>query len=329
MTGFTPTPGTTTAATSAGDDDVVIPFRTVRSAMSGRIVRLATAVDDVLTRHQYPEPVSRILGEALALAALLGSQLKFDGRLIVQTKSDGPVGFLVVNYDTAGTLRGYASFDKARLETPPAGSKSWTSGQLLGHGHLAMTIDQGADMDRYQGLVAMSGGTLTAAALEYFRASEQLPTYMRLAVARHFANGAWHWRAGGLMVQNVSPEGGKDAAPPVDDAGNEGLLGAGDDHWCRVELLASTVEDHELLDPMLSPDRLLYRLFHEEGVRTSDPAHLRMACRCSRDAVGAFLQNFGPDKLADMKDPDGSVTVTCEFCATPYRFTDADLGGRD
>lgn len=311
------------AAAQQSSDDVVIPFRTELSGISGRIVRLAATVDEALTRHDYPEPVSAILGEAMALAALLGSQLKFDGRLIVQTRSDGPLGFLVVNYETGGNMRGYASFDADRLAALDL--KNVTAGDLLGRGHLAMTIDQGHDMDRYQGIVQMTGGTLSEAAHEYFRASEQLPTFIRLSVARHFTGGGWHWRAGGIMVQHVTPEGGRDAPRPVDDAGNEGLAGETDDNWRRVHLLAATVEDHELIDPLLSAERLLYRLFHEEGVRAAPAKPLRMACRCSRESVGVFLQSFGSFELADMKNADGSVTVTCEFCATPYRFTQADL----
>jgi molecular chaperone Hsp33 len=135
----------------------------------------------------------------------------------------------------------------------------------------------------------------------------------------------WRWRAGGLMVQHLTAEGGE-AIPERDDGEESGwVLGADDDHWNRVEMLARTVEDHELLDPLLSPERLLYRLFHEEGVRAGEPTPLAMRCRCSRDTVGLFLKNFGSAELADMRDPDGSVTVTCEFCATPYRFTADDL----
>ena len=202
-------------------DDVVLPFQTVQSGVTGRLVRLGSVVDTVLNRHDYPQPVGEALGQALALGALLGTALKFDGRLIIQTKSDGPLGFLVVNYETPdsgthGQVRGYASFDAERLAAGMAGSAPGQQAALLGHGHLAMTIDPGGDMDRYQGIVALEGTSLTGAALNYFRQSEQLPTYLRLAVARHFvagANGApgsWAWRAGGLMIQYLSRTGGKE-----------------------------------------------------------------------------------------------------------------------
>jgi molecular chaperone Hsp33 len=312
---------------SAADpsDDVVLGFQTVRSGVSGRIVRLGASVDSILTRHNYPDAVRKVLGEALALTAMLGSQLKFEGKLILQTKTDGPLGFMVVNYETSGTFRGYASYDGELVAALTAAGPILDDGALLGTGHLAMTIDPGGDMDRYQGIVAIDGGTLSEAALEYFRRSEQLPTFIRLSVARHFSSGVWRWRAGGLMVQHLTAEGGE-AIPERDDGTDGGwVLGADDENWRRVEILARTVEDHELLDPLLTPERLLYRLFHEEGVKVA-PAHpVAMRCRCSREHVGLFLRSFGAAELADMREPDGAVMVTCEFCATPYRFTDADL----
>ena len=304
-------------------DDSVISFQTVASGISGRVVRLGPAVDEILSRHDYPEPVSKILAQALALTAMLGSQLKFDGKLILQTKSDGPLGFIVVNYQTAGTIRGYASFNAGRLQAPTDAGAA-TEPAILGKGHLAMTIDPGGDMERYQGIVALDNCALAQAALEYFRQSEQLPTFIRLSVARHFAGGVWRWRAGGLMVQHLTAQGGHHTPEPEDNA--EWVLGSDDENWRRVEILASTVEDHELLDPTLTPERLLYRLFHEEGVAVSSQQPIAMRCGCSRDAVGNFLKGFGPSQLSDMRDPDGAVTVTCEFCTTPYRFTDEQLG---
>ena len=353
----------TTSPPTPTADDSVISFQTVASGISGRVVRLGPAVDDILSSHDYPEPVSKILAQALALTAMLGAQFKFDGKLILQTKSDGPLGFIVVNYQTAGTIRGYASFNAERLQAlEDAGAA--TEAAILGFGHLAMTIDPGGDMERYQGIVALDNCTLAQAALEYFRQSEQLPTFIRLSVARHFAHGVWRWRAGGLMVQHLTAQGGHTTPEPDDNpdwvaepdrsrsepyannedvnqsrkqrpgtraidelalSDDERVLGNDDENWRRVEILASTVEDHELLDPTLTPERLLYRLFHEEGVAVSAEQLIAMRCGCSRDAVGNFLKSFGAAQLADMRDPDGAVTVTCEFCTTPYRFTDEEL----
>lgn len=310
-------------------DDFVLPFNTVRSAMMGRIVRLGSVANTILSRHDYPLPVSELLGQALALTAMLGASLKFDGNLTVQSHTDGPVGLFVANYESPGLLRAYASFDAARIAAHEAAEGSAGTDDLIGHGHLALTIDPGGRMDRYQGIVAVDGGGLAAAAHGYFRQSEQLPTFVRLAVARHRipategAPDGWQWRAGGLIVQHVSPVGGK---PPVEDEAGNALIGEEDDDWRRVEMLASTVEDHELLDPLLSPERLLYRLFHEEGVRVVPGTPLDVFCRCSRERVASFLQTFEGDDISDLRDEEGNIVVTCEFCNTAYRF-DQDRQG--
>lgn len=307
--------------------DIVLPFQTEASRVSGRLVRLADTVDAVLKRHAYPDPVSEALGQMLALAALLGTALKFEGRLTLQTKSDGPLGFMVADFSTPGFVRGYASFDAERYAAL-ASAGAVTQGDLVGRGHLAMTIDPGGDMQRYQGIVALEHATLTDAALAYFRQSEQLPTFLRLAVAREAAGGGkdgWQWRSGGLLLQHVSPVGGRTSEQQV-AAEERGLLhGEDDEDWRRVEILAATVEDHELVDPQLAPERLLYRLFHEEGVRVAPAQPIGEYCTCSRERVHAMLASFGPEQLADMKEADGTIAVTCEFCSKRYPFRDEDL----
>lgn len=308
-------------------DDIVIAFQTVQSSARGRIVRLGASADEVLTSHAYPEPVSRVLGEALALAAMLGSELKFDGKLILQTNTDGPLRVLVVNYLTSGSFRGYASFDAEAVEAlqRAAGPDGVKPSDLIGNGYLALTIDPGEKMERYQGIVQIEGTSLSEAAREYFRASEQIASFIKLSVARVYAAGQWRWRAGGLMVQHLTAEGGY-AVPDRDDGRDTGWENTPDDeHWRRVETLARTVEDHELTDPLLSPQRLLYRLFHEEGVRAAPAQRVEARCGCSREHVGVFIRRFKPDELADLRDPDGAVTVTCEFCGTPYKFAADEL----
>jgi molecular chaperone Hsp33 len=244
--------------------------------------------------------------------------LKFAGKLIVQTKTDGILDFLVVNYEAPGRVRGYVRYDKARFAAS-ADEGALDQGALLGRGHLAITIDPGEEMERYQGIVELTGEGLTEAALSYFQRSEQLPSFIRLAVARHYQAGEWHWRAGGLMIQNLATAGGRPGARLADPAD------ADDDAWERTRILAATVEDHELLDPTLEPDRLLYRLFHEEGVRALPRTRVEAYCRCSRERVEAFLKSFGAADLADMREPDGSISVTCEFCAATYRFAPGDI----
>ena len=271
------------------DDDLVLPFRTVKSDVVGRVIRLGSVIDTVLSRHAYPEPVSHALGEALALTAMLGSALKVQARLILQTKTDGPLDFLVADFVAPGKVRGYASFDKTDSSLAEAKGRG-DQGALLGKGHMAMTIDPGNEKDRYQGIVPLEGEPLVNAAHTYFRQSEQLP------------------REGGKR--------GGAAASEDDD----------EENWNRARHLAATVEDHELLDPMLSPERLLYRLFHEEGVKVTPATVLAAECRCSRERIHGYLQRFGADELEDMREPDGGVTVTCEFCSRKYRFSSGDIG---
>lgn len=310
-------------------DDLVLPFRTVRSDVIGRVVRLGPAVDNILSRHAYPEPVSHALGEALALTAMLGTALKAQSKLILQTKSDGPLDFLVTDFVAPGKLRGYASFDKADAALAQTKGRG-DQGALLGEGHVAMTIDPGGDSNSYQGIVALENQSLVQAADTYFRQSEQIPTFIRLAVARHYGTAGeetgWRWRAGGLLIQQLPREGGKRPDPDQGgEAHDAGLEGDDEENWNRARHLAATVEDHELLDPLLTPEQLLYRLFHEEGVRVTPATALAAECRCSRERIHGYLRRFGAEELADMREPDGGVTVTCEFCSRQYRFSQGEF----
>lgn len=302
-------------------DDIVLPFRTMRSGVTGRLVRLGAVSDLIISRHDLSNAAAQIVGEALALTAMLGTALKFDGRLTLQTSSDGPLGLLVVDFETPGGLRAYARNDTARDGASDAGAATHA---LLGSGHLALTIDPGGDMDRYQGVVPLEPGrSLADAARTYFSQSEQLPTFLRLAAARVFTaggdgqGGAWSWRAGGIMMQNLATEGGRGGAPAKQDEE--------DDDWRRHELLAATVEDHELLDPTLTPEELLYRLFHEEGVRVDPAAPIAATCRCSRERVASFLKTFDRDGIREMTDANGDLVVTCEYCRTAYVFQPSDF----
>ena len=301
-------------------EDAVLPFQIESSGAMGRLVRMGPALTQILAQHDYPEPVSALLGEALTLTAILGAALKTDGKFILQTRSDGPVGFLVAQYAAPGSLRGYASFDAEAVAA--LGTSGQDKSGLLGKGHLAMTIDPGPDMERYQGVVPLEGGNLSAAADVYFRQSVQLPTFIKIAVARQYEGAkadspaGWSWRAGGLMVQKLSQEGGH-------AGGGNGHTE--DEDWTRAQLLAATVEDHELVDPGLAPERLLYRLFHEEQVRAFRKVPLAAFCQCSRERVGEMLANFSPAELADMAQEDGRIRVTCEFCNTHYDFAARDF----
>lgn len=318
------TPTQAKAAILSVGDDSVLPFQTDDPGIKGRMVRLGSCIDTILKRHAYPDSVSEILAEAVALTAMLGVSVPAEGKLSLQLRSDGPVRFIFVDLEAGGLMRATASFDTACVEEAGKSGKVPASAPLLGTGHLAFTVEPGEGLEGSQGIVALDGGTLTQAAQSYFRQSEQLPTYLRLAVAKHYVPGApdagpvWSWRAGGLIVQHLQQ--------PLDDAGapDDGATPGADD-WNRVRMLAETVEDHELLDPALAADHLAYRLFHDEGVRVFAPRSLAVHCRCSRDRVEAFLKSFGREQLADMHEADGNIAVTCEFCSTTYRFDPAGL----
>lgn len=317
------------AATSA--DDTILPFEVAALDLRGRVVRLGPAVDDILRRHNYPAPVAKLLGEAIVLTVLLGSVLKFEGRFILQTKSDGPVRMLVVDYTTPGKVRALASFDKDRIAAAIAEGKM-DPGALLGRGHLAMTVDQGADTSRYQGLVALEGNDLEHAAHEYFLRSEQIPTRVRLAVGEELsasADGTRHrWRAGGILLQFL-PKAPERARLPDLDPGDapEGTiphLVPEDDAWVEGRSLVATVEDVELLDPAVSVERLVYRLFHERGVRVFRSRTLAAQCSCSRPGVANMLKSFSQDDRDQMVE-NGKITVTCEFCSSTYVFEPAEV----
>ncbi len=316
-------------------DDTILPFAVKALDLRGRIVRLGSAVDTVLTRHDYPAPVAKLLGEAIVLTVMLGSALKFEGRFILQTQSDGPVRMLVVDFTTPGKVRACARFDAARVEAAIAANAA-EPGKLLGRGHLAMTIDQGPDMSRYQGLVPLDGGGLEDAAHEYFARSEQIPTRVRLAVAEEFRagpNGAErNWRAGGMLLQFLpgSIERARQADLDPGDAppGTEPHTVAEDEAWVEGRSLIATVDDIELIDPALSSERLAYRLFHERGVRVFRPAPVEAHCSCSRDSVEAMLRSFPQTDRDDMVE-DGKITVTCEFCSSTYVFQPDEIVSAD
>ena len=300
-------------------DDLILPFQADQADVVGRLVKLGPVVDTILSRHDYPEPVSKLLGEAVALTALLGAALKFEGKFILQASTDGPVDLLVADYQVPGQLRGYARFSAERVA---AVSGNGDLPHLLGQGHFAMTIDRGTESERYQGVVPLEGESLTEAADTYFRQSEQLPTFIRLAVAKHYRPGqargrSWTWRAGGLLVQKLTREGGHGPGGGFDE-----------EDWLRARAFAETVEDHELLDPLLLPDRLLYRLFHEEQVRAYRAISLETYCSCSRERVEELLRRFTSEDLKDMV-VDGEVWVTCEFCNSRYRFDPASFTKSD
>ena len=309
-----------------GADDAVLPYRVEALDVRGRVVRLGAVLDAIAARHAYPEPVEHLLAEAVTLAALMGAALKGEGRFQLQVKGDGPVSILVVDFDAPDGLRAYAGFDAERLA---AVGRRHDSGALLGHGHLAFTVEQGALASRYQGIVALDGQGLVEAASHYFRQSEQIPTQLRVAVGQAFAGGgARRWRAGGLLAQFLpaAPERmrQRDMDPGDAPAGHQPEPFSEDEAWTEAQALVATIEPVELVDPDLGADRLLYRLFHERGVAVSDPVRLIDRCRCSETRIRETLAQFPAGEIADLREADGLVGVTCEFCGRSYRLAVPD-----
>jgi len=322
------------APSATPTDDIVTPFEVATLDLRGRVVRLGPTIDRILSAHAYPQPVAKLLGEAVVLTIMLGSALKIDGRFILQTQTDGPVRMLVVDFTAPDKVRACARFDKDRVAAAIAEGKA-NGGALLGKGHLAMTIDQGPDMNRYQGLVGLDGSSLEDAAHEYFHRSEQIPTRVRLAVAEELRagqGGASHrWRAGGILLQFLpkAPERARVADLDPGDApeGTAPHVVEEDEAWVEGRALVSTVEDVELIDPELSSERLVYRLFHEPGVRVFRGSELRAECSCSRENVEAMLKSFSQDDRDHMVE-DGKISVTCEFCSANYVFAPGDVDAK-
>jgi molecular chaperone Hsp33 len=318
------------AADPAAKDDTVLPFQVEALDVRGRAVRLGPLLDAILHRHAYPAAVSRLLGEAVVLTALLGSSLKFEGRFQLQTRTDGAVDMLVVDFTAPSQIRGYARFDEAKLR---ATTSAASTAQLLGNGHLGLTIDQGPQMQRYQGLVPLEGQGLEEAAHQYFLRSEQIPTRVRLAVAEEMSveEGAkvMRWRAGGVVVQFL-PQSTERQRQAEFDPGDAPAPSTGehfveDESWVEARALAETIEDHELVDPALSAEGLLYRLFHERGVRVFEPTSLVERCRCSSERIREMLKRFSPEEKQAMVGDDGQIGVTCEFCSTRYHIPPGEV----
>lgn len=287
--------------------DQVQPFLIESSGIRGRLLRLEGVCDRILARHAYPEPVARLLAEMLALCGALASLIKYDGVFTLQASGDGPLRMMVVDVTSAGEMRGYAGFDQARIDALMAkGGAQPTVPQLFGKGYLAFTVDQGSYSERYQGIVALDGATLAECLQHYFMQSEQLQSGIVLAAGRRGP----HWVSAALVLQRLPEE----AVHAIED----------EDDWRRAMVLQASCTEDELLDDRLSFHDLLYRLFHEEGVRVFDARPLTDGCRCSREKLEKVLRTMPRAEIEDLK-VDDAVEVTCEFCTTRYRFDDGDL----
>ena len=306
--------------------DFILPFDIAKAGVRGRLVRLDLASTRALSAHALPEAASRIAGEMLALSAILGTALKLDGRLTIQTKSDGPLDLVTADYYGADSdsvsagdgkergVRGFARLHQPRfLELENTGFTD-----LAGAGSLAITIEPRRGGRTYKGIVALSPDGIAASAETYFMQSEQLPTVLRLAAAPLYIAGEKqpHWQAAGLMLQ-MTPDAARPCAAPEEIQSS--------DDWQRLSLILKTVEDIELLDTQLAPERVLWRLFHEDEVRVQPALPIAFRCDCAPERIAQVLKSYAPEDRAGLADPDGIIRARCEFCGTTHEIAPGAL----
>ncbi len=287
--------------------DRVLAFSIPERHARGRAVRLGPVLDTILAAHEYPTAIRHLLAESLVLTALLGSLLKDeDSQLTIQAHAKGSIVDLMVCDYRQGELRGYIRHDAERLAALRAFPKLE---QNLGEGYLAITFDLAATNQRYQGIVPLEGASLTEACENYFAQSEQVPTLIRTGIR-------WDGQrctAGGLLVQHLAE-------------GEEGRerLHVRMDHpeWEHVSIMAGSIRHAELVDPGLSMEALVWRLFHEESeVRVERLAPLKRGCRCTSEHYADILARFPEDDRAQMRGPDGLIAVDCAFCSRIFSIS--------
>lgn len=292
--------------------DTVIPFLLNLSQIRGRVAKLGSSIDHILSQHRYPAPVSHVLGELLVVAALLGTMLKQKGVITVQVKGEGPINFLVADCTHDGKLRGYANlaknadFKKIKAKSPLK--------QLVGKGYLAITMDYTHGEKRYQGIVDLGHDSVAGCVKEYFHKSEQINTILKLIVGKRKTDNKMRWYAGGVLAQHLPEEGGK----------SQRAQNWHHEKWENADVFIDSVKESELLDPTLSSDQLLYRLFHQDGVWVYDLVHLVDQCRCSRKKIEDFLVTM-PEADIEASMVKGKIEVTCEFCGKTEKFTLKDI----
>lgn len=315
------------SAQTPADDNVIQPFQLETSGLRGRVVRLGSVLNDILSAHDYPQPVAHLLAESTVMTLLLGSMLKYDGIFTLQLSGDAVVKTLVSDITSAGALRGYAGFDATIMDAMIHAEKGHEFGtyngfdlaQMMGKGYLVFTVDQGENTERYQGIVELRGATIAKTVEHYFKQSEQIQTTVRVAVSYDAKGG---WRAGGIIAQRM-PDAGehvRDAIPI-----NKNDIEEQQENWNRTETLLQSVRDDELTNVNLHSHELLLRLFHEEGVRIFDAQPVFKQCRCSLERVQNVLVTLSEDDREHAADKNGQIAMTCEFCSRTYKFNAVDL----
>ncbi len=321
-----------TIGTQIAWDDTVLPFQLDRSDIRGRVARLDGVLDNVLRQHDYPPVIEALVAEAAVLTALIGQSIKLRWKLSLQIRGRGPARLIATDYygptaeGESARIRAYASYDADRLQHDA------TPFSQIGEGYFAVMLDQGPDMQPYQGLTPISGNSLADTAQTYFAQSEQIPTRFALTYGKSQLPGATsRWRAGGVMLQHMPPVGGSVAAD--EGSGEGGLLShvdilGGDEaeNWTRANVLLDTVEDLELIGPTVAPTDLLVRLFHEEGPRVFDAQPVKFGCSCTEDKVRQAMSIYSAKDIATMTTDAGVVTADCQFCGAHYEMDPKTLG---
>lgn len=279
------------------NEDLSIPFLLPDFSLRGRLVRLHTLNNDILSQHAYPDPIAKVLTELLAVGAILASLLKYKGVFTLQTKTSGPVNLVVIDVTDEGNVRGYAQFKSHEI------LQEGNFKNLMGKGYLAFTVDQGLTIERYQGIVPLDHDTLTHAVEHYFEQSEQLETKVFIS-SEKTKEGTW--KSSALLLQQMPLE-------KVDE-----------DIWNYIDAILTTLSPKEFLDFSIPYEKLLYRLFHEGGVTDFDPSPLKAQCRCSEGRIKDFLATLSSDEIEGLLEK-GHLKMTCEFCNHVYEFDRQDL----
>lgn len=298
--------------------DVCVPFHIHGGAFAGRLVRLNGVLQNILSRHNYPENVSSALAETTALAVLLANALKYKGLFTLQIQGNGPVSVLVADVTSEGKVRACAKFDEEKLKNAKALRKTEDEIEevphLVGGGYMAFTIDQGPETELYQGVVDLQGKNLTELALRYFKQSEQIDTILRLFVKRP-AGESKSWQSAGILLQKVPLKGGREFSTD-EDALHEA--------WNEAEIFINSLADDEVFNAELSPAEILNRLFHSSNLVVAKEKSYEFGCRCSRDKLFSTLSGFGKSEIEEMAE-DGKITATCSFCSEKYVFDKDEL----
>jgi len=308
------------------DDNIIQPFQLETSGLRGRVVRMGTVLNDILSAHDYPCPVAHLLAETVVTSLMLSSMLKYEGIFTLQASAEGPVRTIVADVTTAGAVRGYAGYNEDLLKAMEKAAEQgaydgFDLRQMTGKGYLAFTVDQGANTDRYQGIVELAGGSVAESVQHYFNQSEQIGTTLKVAASYDEKSG---WRAGAIMLQRMpDPSAGVQQAGHILPFDADSTKGKEED-WNRSSILLQSVVADELVSPELHSHDLLVRLFHEEGVRIFDPHPVFKSCRCSEARVRQVLTTLSPEDRAHAA-VDGVIEMTCEFCSKTYRFNADDL----